>query len=59
MAKHVAIFLDDDSRINVHGEILFDPQEKTLHVLGSEGAQATFNWNKIQFFTVYECEECE
>lgn len=57
MSKQITVMLDD-GHVEVRGEMLFDPQEGTLHILGEGGAQVTFNWDKIQFFAVQPCEEC-
>lgn len=56
MAKHITVMFED-GHIEVRGEILFDPQEGVLHVMG-EGSQATFNWDKMQFFIIQPCEDC-
>lgn len=57
MPKHITVMMDD-GYMELRGELMFDPQEGTLHVLGEE-SQATFNWSKIQFFAVQPCEDCE
>lgn len=46
----------DDRYVEVRGELMFDPQEGTIHVFGAAG-QATFNWDRINYFIVKPYDE--
>jgi len=57
--KHITVITMNDSHLDVRGEVLFDPVEKTLIVQGDNGTYMAFNWNQVEFFIVQNCDECE
>ena len=59
LVKHISVMTNHDSVIELRGELVFDPAEGTLTVLGENGSYATFNWSQVLFFSTQKCEDCE
>lgn len=57
MVKHITVITTNDSHLEVKGELLFDPAEGTLTVMGRSGSYMTFNWDTVEFFIVQESDE--